>query len=158
MQMHPHLCSPDAVEGPTTTADSQSVFFCVGVCVYVKCTSSARVRGCVDVVCAGNCCAGKDTGTPLLPSLCPMVQPSLPCLCSPSSLIPPPCLRAPVPADIPLPVPILLLSSFLPPSLSSQPPFPPVTAFCLFTATSNGFGSIGGTQRSLLASRTAVGE
>ena len=89
--------------------------------------------------------------------------------CSPSSLIPPPCLSAPLLADIPLPVPLPLFPIFLPsippapPSPPTAPAFPPTLLFslpsychclCLFTATSNGFRSIKGTQRSLLVNHS----
>lgn len=114
------------------------MFLCLGPCV---------------VVCAGKCCARKDTSIPTLLS----AHSSTPC--SPSSLIPSPCLHPSLPADRPLPFPFFFLPSFFcNPSCLSQLPCPllPLLSFCqclcLFTATSNGFRSIKGTQRSLLAS------
>lgn len=102
-----------------------------------------------------NAVPGKTPTSPPLPSTHPSSHPSEPAPVHPS--LP---HRASLPADIPLPVPYPFLSIFLPlhPSMSSSLPalfFPSLLLslpFCLFMATLNGFRSIKGTQRSLLAS------
>ena len=120
--------------------------FCAGLCANAPLRS---VCTCVNV-CTGKLLCQERRHHPLLLLFSSRSHTSTPY--SPSPLIPPSCLCASLPADIPLC--FYSLTPLIPLTLRSStenfPPLPSVFAFVM--STSNGFRLIKGTQQSLLAS------